>query len=197
MGIWPFVVLILTQSYTSMLTIRRLEPTYIDVKELIRYGYGVGYQEGSFVLDQLKEMKFDESNLKTYNTLEEFDDLFSKGPSKGGIVFPKGSPLGPDISRKILKLREDGTTKSFQEGAFGSTLKRTCQDIDPLGSSTSLKLNSFRVLFWLTGGFLAFAIVVFFAMFLWDNRQILVDSNTAVSRKFVHLLNEFYKMKSA
>ncbi|XP_026445671.1 glutamate receptor 2.9-like isoform X2 [Papaver somniferum] len=232
MGIWLFVVLILTQSYTanlaSMLTIRRLEPTYTDVKELIRYGYSVGYQEGTFVLDQLKEMKFDVSKLKTYNNPEEFDDLFSKGPGKGGIVaafeelpyiellltkycdkymmvgeiyqndgwsfvFPKGSPLGPDISRTILKLRENGTTKKIQEGAFGSTLKRTCSDINPLDSSTSLKLDSFRVLFWLTGGFVVFAVFVFFAMFLWESRQILVDSDTTVSQKFTHLLNEFYK----
>ncbi|KAI3900414.1 hypothetical protein MKW92_011379 [Papaver armeniacum] len=234
MGIWLFVVLILTQSYTanlaSMLTIKRLEPTYTDVKELIRNGYSVGYQEGSFVLDKLKGMEFHESHLKTYNTPDEFDKLFSMGPSKGGIVaafeelpyielllakycdkymkvgeiypndgwsfvFPKGSPLGPDISRKILQLREDGATKRFKEAAFssGSTSNRYCPDIDPLGSSTSLKLDSFRVLFWLTGGFVVFAIFVFFATFLWENRQILVDSNTAVSRKFVHLLNEFYK----
>ncbi|XP_026458983.1 glutamate receptor 2.9-like [Papaver somniferum] len=234
MGIWLFVVLILTQSYTanlaSMLTIKRLEPTYTDVKELIRNGYSVGYQEGSFVLDQLKGMKFHESHLKTYSTPDEFDKLFSMEPSKGGIVaafeelpyielllakycdkymmvgeiyqndgwsfvFPKGSPLGPDISRSILQLRENGTTKSLKKAAFssGSTSKRYCPDIDPLGSSTSLKLDSFRVLFWLTGGFVVSAISVFFAMFLWENRQILVDSNTAVSQKFVHLLNEFYK----
>ncbi|KAI3900413.1 hypothetical protein MKW92_011378 [Papaver armeniacum] len=234
MGIWLFVVLILTQSYTanlaSMLTIKRLEPTYTDVKELIRNGYSVGYQEGSFVLDKLKGMEFHESNLKTYSTPDEFDKLFSMGPSKGGIVaafeelpyielllakycdkymkvgeiypndgwsfvFPKGSPLGPDISRKILQLKEDGTTKRFEEAVFssGSTSKRYCPDIGPLGSSTSLKLDSFRVLFWLTGGFVVFAISVFFVMFLWENRQILVESNTAVSRKFVHLINEFYK----
>ncbi|RZC94500.1 hypothetical protein C5167_026234 [Papaver somniferum] len=234
MGIWLFVVLILTQSYTanlaSMLTIKRLEPTYTDVKELIRNGYNVGYQEGSFVLDKLKGMKFHESHLKTYETPDEFDKLFSMEPSKGGIVaafeelpyielllakycdkymkvgeiypndgwsfvFPKGSPLGPDISRKILQLREDGATKRFKDAAFssGSTSNRYCPDIDPLGSSTSLKLDSFRVLFWLTGGFVVFAIFVFFVMFLWENRQILVESNTAVSRKFVHLLNEFYK----
>ncbi|KAI3831472.1 hypothetical protein MKX03_023615 [Papaver bracteatum] len=235
MGIWLFVVLILTQSYTanlaSMLTIKRLEPTYTDVKELIRNSYSVDYQEGSFVQDKLKGMEFHESNLKTYSTPDEFDKLFSMGPSKGGIVaafeelpcielllakycdkymkvgeiypndgwsfvFPKGSPLGPDISRKILQLKEDdGTTKRFEEAVFssGSTSKRYCPDIDPLGSSTSLKLDSFRVLFWLTGGFVVFAISVFFVMFLWENRQILVESNTAVSRKFVHLLNEFYK----
>ncbi|KAI3912204.1 hypothetical protein MKW98_012015 [Papaver atlanticum] len=190
--------------------------------------FAQSYQEGSFVLDQLKEMKFDVSKLKTYNNPEEFDDLFSEGPGKGGIVaafeelpyiellltkycdkymmvgeiyqndgwsfvFPKGSPLGPDISRTILKLREDGTTKKIQEGAFGSTLKRTCSDIDPLDSSTSLKLDSFRVLFWLTGGFVVFAVFVFFAMFLWESRQILVDSKTTVSQKFIHLLNEFSK----
>ncbi|MCL7034541.1 hypothetical protein MKW94_002645 [Papaver nudicaule] len=219
MGIWLFLVLILTQSYTanlaSMLTIRRLEPTYTDVKELIRYRYSVGYQEGSFVLDQLKGMGFKELNLKTYNTPGEFDELFSEGPSKGGIVaafeelpyielllakycdkymtigeiypndgwsfvFPKGSPLGPDISRQILKLREDGETMTMKQVALGSTSKSTCPKTDPLSSSTSLKLDSFRVLFSLTGGFVVFAIIVFLVI-------------TTVSGKLVHLRNEFYK----
>ncbi|MCL7043376.1 hypothetical protein MKW94_018083 [Papaver nudicaule] len=232
LGIWLFVVLILTQSYTanlaSMLTIKRLDPTYTDVKELIRYGYNVGYQEGSFVLDQLKGLGFDESNLKTYNTPEEFDELFSKGLVEDGIVaafeelpyielilakycdkymmvgeiyqnegwsfvFPKGSPLGPDISRQILKLRENGATKRIKQGFIRSTSKITCQENNTLGSSTSLKLESFWVLFRITGGSVLFAILVFLVMFLWENVQILADSNTTVLQKFVNLLNEFNK----
>ncbi|KAI3877695.1 hypothetical protein MKW98_020176 [Papaver atlanticum] len=108
-GIWLFV---------------RTDPTYNDINELIKHGYNVGYQEGSFVFKMLKRVGFDESNLKMYKSHEEFDDFLSKGTNKGvlfgaycnkytmvgemyqndglSFVFPKGSLLGPDISRKIL-----------------------------------------------------------------------------------------------
>ncbi|MCL7043737.1 hypothetical protein MKW94_019580 [Papaver nudicaule] len=198
MGIWLFLVLILTQSYTanlaSMLTIRRLEPTYTDVKELIRYRYSVGYQEGSFVLDQLKGMGFKELNLKTkggivaaFEELPYIELLLAKYcdkymtvgeiyPNDGWsfVSLPKGSPLGPDISRQILKLREDGETMTTKQVAFGSTSKSTCPKTDPLSSSTSLKLDSFRVLFSLTGGFVVFAVIVFFAMFFkYDEKRLI------------------------
>ncbi|KAK4490904.1 hypothetical protein RD792_001620 [Penstemon davidsonii] len=87
--IWFLMVLILTQSYTasltSMLTVQKLQPTVIDVNELIRNREYVGYQEGSFVLGMLKIMKFDETRLLAYNSVEECNDLFSKGSGNGGI----------------------------------------------------------------------------------------------------------------
>ncbi|GFS44655.1 glutamate receptor 2.8 [Actinidia rufa] len=88
--IWCFVVLILTQSYTasltSMLTVQQLQPTVTDVNELINNGEYVGYQEGSFVPGLLKQMKFNESKLKIYASLEECDDLLTKGSGNGGIA---------------------------------------------------------------------------------------------------------------
>ncbi|KAL3844312.1 hypothetical protein ACJIZ3_001715 [Penstemon smallii] len=87
--IWFLMVLILTQSYTasltSMLTVQKLQPTVIDVNELIRNREYVGYQEGSFVFGMLKIMKFDETRLLAYNSVEECNDLFSKGSGNGGI----------------------------------------------------------------------------------------------------------------
>ncbi|XP_057511115.1 glutamate receptor 2.3-like [Actinidia eriantha] len=88
--VWCFVVLILTQSYTasltSMLTVQQLQPTVTDVNELIKNGEYVGYQEGSFVLGLLQQMKFDESKLKVYTSPEECDDLLTKGSGNGGIA---------------------------------------------------------------------------------------------------------------
>ena len=88
--IWCFVVLILTQSYTSsltsMLTVQQLQPTVTDLNELIKKGEFVGYLEGSFVLGLLKQLNFDESKLKVYASPEECDDLFTKGSGNGGIA---------------------------------------------------------------------------------------------------------------
>jgi ionotropic glutamate receptor len=76
------VVLILTQSYaaslTSMLTVQRLQPTFVDVEEIKTRGYFVGYQKDSFVKDLLtKQLNFHESKLKAYITPEEYDEALS------------------------------------------------------------------------------------------------------------------------
>ena len=84
------MVLILTQSYTasltSLLTVQQLQPTVTDVNQLIKNGEYVGYQEGSFVLGILQQMKFDPSKLRTYKSIKECHDLFSKGSANGGIA---------------------------------------------------------------------------------------------------------------
>lgn len=88
--IWVFVVLILTQSYTaslaSLLTVQQLRPTITEVKQLIKNGERVGYPSGSFVFGILKEMSFKESQFKQYNSIEELDELLSKGGANGGIA---------------------------------------------------------------------------------------------------------------
>ena len=88
--IWVFVVLILTQSYTasltSLLTVQKLQPTITDVNQLIKNGEYVGYQEGSYVLEILEEMNFNPTNLRTYKSTEECDELLSKGSANGGIA---------------------------------------------------------------------------------------------------------------
>jgi ionotropic glutamate receptor len=88
--IWVFVVLILTQSYTaslaSLLTVQQLQPTLTDVNQLIKSGEYVGYEEGSYVLGILKEMKFDETKLKAFKSTEECDELLLRGSANGGIA---------------------------------------------------------------------------------------------------------------
>jgi len=91
MIIWIFVVLILTQSYTasltSMLTVQRLQPAFIDVKEIKKNGYFVGYQKDSFVKGLLtKQLNFDESKLKPYTTPEEYNEALSRGSHNGGVA---------------------------------------------------------------------------------------------------------------
>lgn len=84
-------MLIITQSYTasltSMLTIESLQPEFIDIKEIKRNNYFVGYQNQSFVKTILiNELGFNESQLKAYNTPEEYHEALSKGTNNGGVA---------------------------------------------------------------------------------------------------------------
>ncbi|KAJ7955737.1 Glutamate receptor [Quillaja saponaria] len=89
--IWIFVVLILTQSYTaslaSLLTVNRLQPAIVDLTEIKRNGYFVGYEKNSFVRGLLVEhLKFDESKLKPYNTIEDYHEALTNGSNNGGVA---------------------------------------------------------------------------------------------------------------
>lgn len=62
--IWCFVVLVLVQSYTasfsSILTVKRFQPSVTDLEQLLKNGDYVGYQEGSFVYSFLTRRGFGE-----------------------------------------------------------------------------------------------------------------------------------------
>ncbi|MED6203633.1 hypothetical protein PIB30_001331 [Stylosanthes scabra] len=87
--VWVFFVQILVQSYTasltSLLTVEQLNPANTDVHQLLRNRLNVGYLQGSFVRGILKDMGFKDDQLKVYNSVEECDDLFTKGSANGGI----------------------------------------------------------------------------------------------------------------
>ncbi|CAL8995972.1 unnamed protein product [Prunus brigantina] len=87
--LWCFVVLILTQSYTasltSLLTVQQLQPTVTDVNLLIKNRNNVAYQRGSFVYGILKQLGFQDENLKTFNSAEELNQLFHNASRKYGI----------------------------------------------------------------------------------------------------------------
>ncbi|XP_042049946.1 glutamate receptor 2.7-like [Salvia splendens] len=88
--IWIFVMLVLNSSYTasltSMLTVQQLQPTITDIQDLIKEGEYVGYQYGSFVTGLLRNMNFDTSKFRSYETLEEYDVALSKGSRNGGVA---------------------------------------------------------------------------------------------------------------
>ncbi|KAI6672085.1 hypothetical protein NL676_006970 [Syzygium grande] len=87
--VWIFAVLVLLSSYTasltSLLTVQRLQPTITDINALIRNGEYIGYQEGSFILDLLKNLNANESKLRPMRTLEEFNEKLSKGSNNDGV----------------------------------------------------------------------------------------------------------------
>ncbi|KAI3860908.1 hypothetical protein MKX03_033593 [Papaver bracteatum] len=231
MIIWLFAVFILTTSYTAsysaMLLANKFEPTITaDVNHLIKNRYNVGYKNGSFIEGMLKQMGFDQSNLKGYlPTPEGLDEAFSKPRQDGGIVaafdelpyiellqsqycdkytkvgdiyptggfgfvFPKGSPLGLDISRTILSVREDKEKmKRIRNAWFGS--KQSCSDHDSLGSSNSLSLYSFRYLFIVVGVLSLIPLLVHLQVFLSENLMILTSPNTSIAQKIVKLVTKF------
>lgn len=87
--VWCFVLLILTQSYTatltSMLTVQELRPTVRHMDDLRKSRVNIGYQTGSFTFERLKQMGFDESRLKKYDSPQEMRELFLDKSKNGGI----------------------------------------------------------------------------------------------------------------
>ncbi|KAG2699273.1 hypothetical protein I3760_07G185600 [Carya illinoinensis] len=182
--IWLFVVLILTQSYTaslaSMLTLQQLKPAFVDVTEIKRNGYFVGYQKDSFVRGFLvKQLNIDESKLKPYSTPEQYHEALSRGSQNGGVAaifdeipyikifltkygskytmagpaFPLGSPLVPYMSRAILNVTEDKEKmKEIRSKYLAPQIP--CEDLGPEiipSNSPSLGVYSFGGLFIITG----------------------------------------------
>ncbi|XP_022870411.1 glutamate receptor 2.9-like, partial [Olea europaea var. sylvestris] len=86
---WAFVAFLLMSTYTaslsSRLTVHRLKPTVADVKELIKRVDNIGCQHGSFLVDFLKDVGFEESKIRKYKCAEECHEALSKGSSHGGI----------------------------------------------------------------------------------------------------------------
>ncbi|KAK9027188.1 hypothetical protein V6N11_067030 [Hibiscus sabdariffa] len=99
-------------------------------------------------------------------------------------VFPKGSPLVADISRGILNVTQGDEMERIQNKWF----KRngTCPDVDPVVASNSLGLESFWGLFLMAGVVSIFALVVFTATFLYEQRHVLLQfpPETTMRRKF-------------
>ncbi|CAI9769387.1 unnamed protein product [Fraxinus pennsylvanica] len=80
---WLFMAFILMQSYTAnlsaILTVDQLKFAFSE-------DYCVGYQEGSFMKEFLKEqLHISESRLKSYSSVEDYHDAMSKGSKRGGI----------------------------------------------------------------------------------------------------------------
>ncbi|EXB74933.1 Glutamate receptor 2.4 [Morus notabilis] len=216
--IWCFVVLILTQSYTasltSLLTVQQLQPRVTDVNQLLKNRENVGFQSGSFVEGILKQLGFDESQFKRYNSPEELYKLFANGSRKGGIsaafdenpymklflakycskftmveptfkadgfafVFPKGSPLVPDISRAILTVTEGNQMKDIEKIWFKK--EPSCPDPNNKYYSQSLGLESFKGLFLIAGITSLSALIIYVAMFLYEQRDVFMSSDLEAS----------------
>ncbi|CAN6582789.1 unnamed protein product [Malus baccata var. baccata] len=237
MIIWVFVVLVLTQSYTanlaSLLTVEQLQPTFTNIKDILRKGENVGCMENSFVCELLmKQVGFHESKLKAIKTMVECDEALLKGSGKGGIaavvagtpymelfiakycskytmigpiyktdgfgfVFPKRSPLVPDISQAVLSVMEGEKIMKIESKWFSQ--ESNCEDNSrtPRISSNSLGLESFWGLFLIAGVASILALIIFVACFFYKHRHVLEqpDSRTSSRWRRVRAMIEIFNEK--
>ncbi|PRQ24188.1 hypothetical protein RchiOBHm_Chr6g0269651 [Rosa chinensis] len=83
------------------------------------------------------------------------------------FVFPKGSPLVPDVSRSILQFTEGDSMKELERKWFGN--ETSCSGSNPMVSdSNSLSLDRFWGLFLIAGVTSLLALIIFVASFIWS-----------------------------
>jgi ionotropic glutamate receptor len=73
-------------SLTSMMTARQLQPTVVDMNQLMRNGDYVGYRGGSFVKDLLISLKVDEHKIRNYSSPDQFAEALMRGSGNGGVA---------------------------------------------------------------------------------------------------------------
>ncbi|XP_024167324.2 glutamate receptor 2.8 [Rosa chinensis] len=96
------------------------------------------------------------------------------------FVFPKRSPLIPDISHAVLSVTEGEKILDFENKWFKKD--SNCEDLSaPKVSSYSLGLESFWGLFLVAGVASIIALVIFFASFTYRHRHILVHPDSRAS----------------
>ncbi|XWS31184.1 hypothetical protein CRYUN_Cryun23aG0055600 [Craigia yunnanensis] len=214
-----------TASLTSLLTIEQLQPTVTDINELLKRKESVGYHDGSFVEGILKDLKFDKGQIKKYKSPKELHELFANGSISAaldevpifkiflakycgkytmveptiktagfGFVFPRGSPLVEDVSRAILNVTQGDEMNDIEDKWFKS--ETVCPDRNSSISSNSLGLESFKGLFLITGTASLLALVIFVAMFLYEQRHVLLqfDSKTSIWRR-IRTMSRFFDQK--
>ncbi|KAH0660668.1 hypothetical protein KY289_029416 [Solanum tuberosum] len=93
-----------------------------------------------------------------------------------GFAFPKGSPLVPDVSRAVLKVIEGETMNNIIQKWFGN--ETDCPKQDGMAIASSLTLDSFKGLFLIAGVSAGSALLVFFVIFLYQNREILATDDS-------------------
>ncbi|KAJ6732171.1 IONOTROPIC GLUTAMATE RECEPTOR [Salix purpurea] len=96
-----------------------------------------------------------------------------------GFVFPKGSPLAPDVSRAILNLIDDDNMKQIEDKWFGK--QSSCPDSSTSISSNSLSLRSFWGLFLIAGIASLSALLIFTANFVYQERRVLSPDDPRAS----------------
>ena len=108
-------------------------------------------------------------------------------------AFPKGSSLAPDISRAILKVTEGDKINEIKGKWFGP--QTNCPDRSNSVPSNRLGLNSFWGLFLIAGIVSLLALIIYIAMFIYQNKEVLMPSSDSAvstwSRRILDLLRIF------
>lgn len=109
-------------------------------------------------------------------------------------VFPKGSPLVPDVSRAVLKVMEGENMTRFERELYGDG----CSDQDAnTETQSSLRVSSFWGLFVITGSVSFLALMIYLALFLYEHRDLLRkhDPGNSVRRHRLSSLAKVYDQK--
>jgi ionotropic glutamate receptor len=69
-----------------MMTVHQLQPTVVDLNQLISNGDYIGYQGGSFVKDFQKSQKVEEHKIRKYSSTDQDAEALMKGSWNGGVA---------------------------------------------------------------------------------------------------------------
>ncbi|KAJ9179544.1 hypothetical protein P3X46_011320 [Hevea brasiliensis] len=166
------------------------------------FSEGTGNHGIVAAFDESPYMKLIQARSCSNYTTVEPSTFMLKTPSRNfqqfktdgfGFVFPRGSPLVPDVSRAILKVTEDDEMRRIENAWFGGESK--CPDSSKSVSSSILGIDSFWGLFLIVGVISVSALVTYTAMFVHEHWEILKDSNSRASiwSRILHLLRIFNK----
>ncbi|XP_023737568.2 glutamate receptor 1.3-like [Lactuca sativa] len=186
--VWVFVVLVLTSSYTatlsSLLTVQQIGMNQISIGFLgVSPLGGLVFNKLNFGGPKIEKLYSPEAYAKAL-TSESVDAIINEilylktviamYPSSDlsliatasttngfGFVFQKDSPLAGEMSTEIAKMRQDGTLKTLED----KWLKRDSgHAVIPKDFSSPspkiLNLYGFRGLFLISGGTMAFSLLV-------------------------------------
>ncbi|KAL0330918.1 UNVERIFIED_CONTAM: Glutamate receptor 2.7 [Sesamum angustifolium] len=109
-----------------------------------------------------------------------------------GFVFPKGSPLVPDVSSAILNVTEGEKLVEIERAWFSD--KTTC--LSGASSSQSLGLESFQGLFVIVLILGVSVLIVYVIMFLYQNWDVVTDAepNATIWAIILMLLQRFFTL---
>ncbi|KAJ0984987.1 hypothetical protein J5N97_003343 [Dioscorea zingiberensis] len=194
-----------------MLTVQQLQPTITDLSELARSAGKVGYLNDSFMPGLLKGLNFNESRLIPFNSPDEYDEALSNGTVAAivdeipyikvflsdpkhcgkytmvgptyktdgfGFAFPIGSPMVADVSRAILNISESGEMDNIKYGH----VNEDCFVQKDGSYSSRITFKSFWGLFLITGVTSILAFLIHIAMFLHQHWDIVIGSDSGLSR---------------
>ncbi|WCJ39619.1 glutamate receptor 2.2 [Euphorbia peplus] len=173
---------------------------------------GLGFKESSLVAydspeqcDRLLSLgrktggiaaAFDESPYMKIILARNFSNYTLVQPSTTGgfgFVFPKGSPLVSDVSRAILKVTQDIGMQRIEDTWINDD--NICPDKNNSISSRALGLDSFWGLFLIAGAVSFSALLIYIAMFVYAQREIMKSSGSEASflSRMLLLLKIFYQ----
>ncbi|GAV64037.1 Lig_chan domain-containing protein/SBP_bac_3 domain-containing protein/ANF_receptor domain-containing protein, partial [Cephalotus follicularis] len=204
MVMWLFVALVITQTYTanltSILTVKRLDPTVKDIESLQKSNAMVGQCRGSFVARYLTDvLHFHPNNIKNYTTPEHYaqglrsgeiaaafleapfaklflakycKDFIAAGPtySVGGFGFV--FPKGSLLLPDVTKALLQVSESGKQRELENDMLTSDkCVGLDQDDEISSLSPNNFWVLFILSGGTSTAALIIFVVHRKWKFKE--------------------------